>query len=115
MDLGILQIGAIDVPVYPTISVEDYIYIFNNAEIKYVLFQIKICTKKLLQVKPQVESLKGIFTFDEIPGAANWKEVLDLGENDDNQQEVEDIAKTIQPDDLATLIYTLELLVDQKV
>ncbi len=45
MDLGILQIGAIDVPVYPTISVEDYIYIFNNAEIKYVLFQIKICTK----------------------------------------------------------------------
>ena len=62
--------------------------------------------EKLLQVKPQVESLKGIFTFDEIPGAANWKEVLDLGENDDNQQEVEDIAKTIQPDDLATLIYT---------
>ena len=106
MDLGILQIGAIDVPVYPTISVEDYIYIFNNAEIKYVFVSDKDLYEKLLQVKPQVESLKGIFTFDEIPGAANWKEVLDLGENDDNQQEVEDIAKTIQPDDLATLIYT---------
>jgi long-chain acyl-CoA synthetase len=106
MDLGILQIGAIDVPVYPTISIEDYIYIFNNAEIKYVFVSDKDLYEKLLQVKPQVESLKGIFTFDEIPGAANWKEVLDLGENDDNQQEVEDIAKTIQPDDLATLIYT---------
>ena len=106
MDLGILQIGAIDVPVYPTISVEDYIYIFNNAEIKYVFVSDKDLYEKLLQVKPQVESLKGIFTFDDIPGAANWKEVLDLGENDDNQQEVEDIAKTIQPDDLATLIYT---------
>ena len=106
MDLGILQIGAIDVPVYPTISVEDYIYIFNNAEIKYVFVSDKDLYEKLLQVKPQVESLKGIFTFDEIPGAANWKEVLDLGENDDNQQEVEDISKTIQPDDLATLIYT---------
>ena len=106
MDLGILQIGAIDVPVYPTISIEDYIYIFNNAEIKYVFVSDKDLYEKLLQVKPQVESLKGIFTFDDIPGAANWKEVLDLGENDDNQQEVEDIAKTIQPDDLATLIYT---------
>jgi long-chain acyl-CoA synthetase len=106
MDLGILQIGAIDVPVYPTISIEDYIYIFNNAEIKYVFVSDKDLYEKLLQVKPQVESLKGIFTFDEIPGAANWKEVLDLGENEDNQQEVEDIAKTIQPDDLATLIYT---------
>ena len=106
MDLGILQIGAIDVPVYPTISVEDYIYIFNNAEIKYVFVSDKDLYEKLLQVKPQVESLKGIFTFDEIPGAANWKEVLDLGENEDNQQEIEDIAKTIQPDDLATLIYT---------
>ncbi|MGV2528038.1 UNVERIFIED_CONTAM: AMP-binding protein, partial [Bacillus thuringiensis] len=106
MDLGILQIGAIDVPVYPTISIEDYIYIFNNAEIKYVFVSDKDLYEKLLQVKPQVESLKGIFTFDDIPGAANWKEVLDLGENDDNQQEVEDIAKTIQPDDLATIIYT---------
>ena len=78
MDLGILQIGAIDVPVYPTISVEDYIYIFNNAEIKYVLFQIKILYEKLLQVKPQVESLKE-FLPDEIPELQNWKEITRFG------------------------------------
>lgn len=106
MDLGILQIGAIDVPVYPTISVEDYIYIFNNAEIKYCFVSDNDLYEKLVQVKPNVESLKGIFTFDEIPGAPNWKEVLDMGESDENQQEVEDIAKTINENDLATLIYT---------
>lgn len=106
MDLGILQIGAIDVPVYPTISVEDYIYIFNNAEIKYCFVSDVDLYEKLVQVKPNVESLKGIFTFDEIPGAPNWKEVLDMGESDENQQEVEDIAKTINENDLATLIYT---------
>ena len=106
MDLGILQIGAIDVPVYPTISVEDYIYIFNNAEIKYCFVSDNELYEKLVQVKPNVESLKGIFTFDEIPGAPNWKEVLDMGESDENQQEVEDIAKTINENDLATLIYT---------
>ena len=58
---GNFQIGAINVPVYPTISVEDYIYIFNNAEIKYVFVSDKDLYEKLLQVKPQVESLKGIF------------------------------------------------------
>lgn len=106
VDLGILQIGAIDVPVYPTISVEDYIYIFNNAEIKYCFVSDNDLYEKIVQVKPNVETLKGVFTFDEIPGAANWQEVLDLGENDDNQQEVEDIARTINENDLATLIYT---------
>ena len=106
MDLGISQIGAINVPVYPTISVEDYIYIFNNAEIKYCFVSDKDLYEKLVQVKPNVESLKGIFTFDEVSGAPNWQEILDLGENSDNQQEVEDIAKTINPEDLASLIYT---------
>jgi long-chain acyl-CoA synthetase len=106
MDLGILQIGAINVPVYPTISVEDYIYIFNNADIKYCFVSDNDLYEKLLQVKPNVESLKGVFTFDEIPGAPNWQEVLDLGEDDDNQQEVEDISNTINEEQLATLIYT---------
>lgn len=106
MDLGISQIGAINVPVYPTISVDDYIYIFNNAEIKYCFVSDNDLYDKLVQVKPNVETLKGIFTFDEISGAPNWQEILDLGEDDDNQQEVEDIAKTINPEDLATLIYT---------
>ena len=33
MDLAILQIGAINVPVYPTISSGEYEYIFNDAQI----------------------------------------------------------------------------------
>ena len=35
MDLGINQIGAINIPIYPTISKEEYEYIFNHAEITY--------------------------------------------------------------------------------
>lgn len=106
MDLGIGQIGAINVPVYPTISIEDYVYIFNNAEIKYVFASDEDLYMKLLLVKPQVPSLAGIFTFDEIAGAANWKEVLDLGEDDALQSEVEQLAAAVHEDDLATLIYT---------
>ena len=106
MDLGILQIGAVSVPVYPTISPEDYNYIFNNAEVKYCFLSDRALLEKVNAIKENVPSLQGIFTFDNIDGAASWKEVMDLGEDESTQTEVEDISKTINPEDLATIIYT---------
>ncbi|MHA6728322.1 AMP-dependent synthetase/ligase [Chryseobacterium sp. A301] len=106
MDLGISQIGAVSVPVYPSISAEDYNYIFNNAEIKYCFLSDEALYEKVNSIKGQVPSLQGVFSFDTIPGVANWQEVLDMGIDSSNQGEVEDIAKTINPEDLATIIYT---------
>lgn len=106
MDLGISQIGVVTVPVYPTISEEDYIYIFNNSEIKYCFVSDAELYKKLTNAKPNIPSLAGIFTFDEIDGAPNWNEILDLGENDATQIEVDDLSRAINPEDLATIIYT---------
>lgn len=106
MDLGISQIGAVSVPVYPTISSDDYNYIFNNAEVKYCFLSDRDLLDKVNVIKDNVPSLQGVFTFDNIDGAPNWKEVLDLGEDDSNQTEVEDLSKTINPEDLATIIYT---------
>lgn len=106
MDLGISQIGAISVPVYPTIYSEDYNYIFNNAEVKYCFVSDQDLLDKVNAIKDNVESLKGIFTFDEITGAANWQEVVEMGDNNATQNEVDDLMKSIHPDDLATIIYT---------
>ncbi len=106
MDLGISQIGAISVPVYPTISAEDYVYIFNDAEVKYCFVSDRDLLTKVKTAKPGVPSLQGIFTFDSIEGAANWQEVLDLGSDEANQSEVTDLSATINPEDLATIIYT---------
>ena len=104
-DLGISQIGAITVPVYPTISIEDYVHIFNDAEIKYCFVSDKGLYEKLLQVKEKVSSLIEIFTFDEVENAKNWSEILHLG-NDFSQEEVENRKKGIKEEDLATIIYT---------
>ena len=104
-DLGISQIGAITVPVYPTISIEDYVYIFNDAEVKYCFVSDKGLYEKLLQVKEKVSSLIEIFTFDEVENAKNWSEILHLG-NDFSQEEVENRKKGIKEEDLATIIYT---------
>lgn len=104
-DLGISQIGAITVPVYPTISIEDYVHIFNDAEIKYCFVSDKGLYEKLLQVKEKVSSLIEIFTFDKVENARNWLEILHLG-NDFSQEEVENRKKGIKEEDLATIIYT---------
>lgn len=106
MDLGLSQIGVVSVPVYPSISPEDYEFIFNNAEIKYCFVSDKELLEKVMKIKHNVASLQGVFTFDNIKGAANWKEILDLGEDDSTQIEVEDLSKAINTQDLATLIYT---------
>lgn len=106
MDYGILQIGGVTVPVYPTISKEDYEFIFNLAEVKYCFVSDKALLDKVEAIKENISTLKGIFTFDDIDGAASWKEILDLGMDDSSQSEVEDISNTINEDDLATIIFT---------
>ncbi|MBL1222833.1 long-chain fatty acid--CoA ligase [Chryseobacterium sp. L7] len=106
MDLGLSQIGVVSVPVYPSISAEDYEFIFNNAEIQYCFVSDKELLTKVMKVKHNIPSLQGIFTFDTISGAANWREILDLGEDDSTQIEVEDLSNAINSEDLATIIYT---------
>ncbi|WP_121665738.1 AMP-dependent synthetase/ligase [Mesonia aquimarina] len=106
MDIGILQIGAQDVPIYPNISKEEYEYVLNHSESKYCFVSDQEVFEKVEAIKDKVPSLKGVYTFDQIKDAKNWKELLELGEDDSNQQEVEKIKDSISEDDLATIIYT---------
>ncbi|PRB02656.1 long-chain fatty acid--CoA ligase [Chryseobacterium sp. MYb7] len=106
MDFGLSQIGVVSVPVYPSISPEDYEFIFNNAEIQYCFVSDKELLSKVMKVKHNIPSLQGIFTFDNISGAANWREILDLGKDESTQIEVDDLSNAINTEDLATIIYT---------
>ena len=106
VDIGVLQIGAQDVPIYPTISEEDYQYVLNHSEAKYVFVSDFEVLTKVKNIKANVPSLKDVFSFEEIAGCNNWTELLKLGEDTSNQKEVEKIMASIHEDDLATLIYT---------
>jgi len=105
MDIGVLQTGALNVPIYPTISKEDYEYILNHSEATYCFVSGADILEKLNQVKDNTK-LKGIYTFDDVAGEKNWKEILELGEDTSNQNDVEACKANVTPDDLATLIYT---------
>jgi len=105
-DIGIMQTGAQDVPIYPTISEDEYEYVLNHSESIYCFASCKEVYDKVQQIRNNVPSLKEVYTFDEIDGAKNWKEVLEKGKDESNQDEVEKRKEAINEDDLATLIYT---------
>ncbi len=106
MDIGILQIGAQSVPIYPTISEVDYQYILNHSESVFCFVSDVEVLRKINLIKHNVPTLKEVYCFNEIEGCKNWKELLVLGEDSSNQDVVEDRKKQIDTDDLATIIYT---------
>jgi long-chain acyl-CoA synthetase len=106
MDMGILQIGAQNVPLYPTITKEDYEYILNHSEANYCIVSDETIFEKVNQIKNKVPKLKDIYSFDVIANCKNWDELLDLGLDNSNQPEVEERKNQVSPNDLATIIYT---------
>jgi long-chain acyl-CoA synthetase len=105
LDIGILQLGAQNVPIYPTISKEEYNYILNHCEATICFVSDLEVLEKLNSIKANTK-LKKVFTFNEIEGENHWKEVLKLGDDQSNQEEVESRKNKVKPNDLATLIYT---------
>jgi long-chain acyl-CoA synthetase len=106
MDIGIMQLGAQNVPVYPTISEGEYEYVLNHSESVYCFVSDDEVLQKLLLIKDNVPTLKEIFSFEKLDDCKHWDEVLSLGGNVNDQEEVEIRKDAIKEDDVATLIYT---------
>ena len=106
MDVGLLTIGAVNVPLYPTISSKDYEYILNHSESIYCFVSDQEVYNKVIAIKDNVSSLKKIYSFDEIKGCANWSELLEEGSNMDHDPKVTEMRDKVKSNDLATIIYT---------
>jgi len=105
VDYGIQQIGAVGVPMYPTITEEDYRYIFNDAEVKAVFVSDRTLYNKVVAATANIPGIKEIYTFDDVPGAKCWTDLLDLAKGEDAAI-LEPLKAAISPDDLLTIIYT---------
>lgn len=103
-DLAILQIGAINVPVYPTISPGEYEYIFGDAGVKYCFVGSGDLLQKVRTAQQHVPTLLEIFSFENTDAAPHW-ESLFVNETS-LKEELEKRKNAIQPQELATLIYT---------
>ncbi len=105
VDLGVLQIGGIDVPVYPTISADEYEYIFNDAEVKLAFVGDDELYQKVHKIKPKVKSLQEIYLFNHVEGKKHWTEILNDAD-ESLRPRLNEIEDSITPDDMATIIYT---------
>lgn len=105
LDIGLLQVGAQNVPIYPTISEQDYEFILNHSEAKYCFVSDQELLDKINAIREKT-GLVEVYSFEELPGCKNWNEILSLGEDTSNQPEVEARMAAVTEDDMATLIYT---------
>lgn len=104
-DLAVQQIGAILVPVYPTTNPLELAFILNDAKVKYIFVSNQELLEKIKTVTMDVPSIKGIFTFDNLPGAAHWTEITAMS-SEGGLQKVAGIRASIPETHLATIIYT---------
>jgi long-chain acyl-CoA synthetase len=103
VDLGCQQIGAMAVPMYPTISEKDYEFIFNDAGIKYAFVGDEIIYNKVKPLMGRIASLRGVYSFDKISGADNFHENLP---HTIDETEIQVRKDAVRESDLATIIYT---------
>ncbi|MCX6271267.1 MAG: long-chain fatty acid--CoA ligase, partial [Bacteroidetes bacterium] len=106
IDMALMQIGAVQVPIYPTISAENFKYIFLDAEVKYVFVSNKDIYQRVASVVADVPSVREVFSVDPIEGLKTVKELIGMGIRRPRPEEMKTISDKITEQDLATIIYT---------
>lgn len=105
LDIGVMQIGAVNVPLYPTFSEKDYAYILNHSDSVYCFVSDDELYQKVIKIQEQTQ-LKKVFTFEELDVDYGWSSFLSLGNETALQTKVNELKESINPSDLATIIYT---------
>jgi len=108
MDFGISQIGAISVPIYPTISSEEYTYILGHAEPKLIFISDKNLYEKIKPIADQNPGKTDIYTFDKIAGVKHFSGLITIGKENASSFaiDLEKASMAVVPSDTATIIYT---------
>ena len=107
LDMAIIQLGAIHVPIYPTISENDYKYILHHADVKMVFVSGWDILRKIENLIAEIPNLKdNVYTFRNLRGYHHLNEVIEIGAANPSPQYLKEIRERISPDDVMTMIYT---------
>jgi long-chain acyl-CoA synthetase len=106
LDLGMMQVGGIHVPIYPTIAEADLKFIFQDAEVKYVFVSSLELWDKVQNAIKDLSGIKAVYTFDKLENKPHWTDILNVPNPESYRQRITEIKATIKNNDLATLLYT---------
>lgn len=107
-DMGMMQIGVVHVPIYPTISIDEYRHILTHSDVKAVIISDKGLYDKLHELIESISAIKQVFTINAVEGVRSWHEIIDAGKQNESkfQDELKTLKRDIDPGEMATLIYT---------
>lgn len=106
IDMGIMQAGAIHVPIYPTVSEADYKYILSHSGVKLVFISGKEILRKIEHIIPDIDDIQGVYSIKGIENTDKFEDLIELGKANANPELLKSIKSSVQPGDLATIIYT---------
>ena len=106
LDMAITMIGAIDVPIYPTISKEDYRYILDNCDAKMVILEGVAVMNKVEEVRNDIPKLQLLYTFQDRQKYPYFAQLVELGEQHPHEEELQQRMDAVRPEHCATILYT---------
>ena len=106
-DFGILKAGAVNVPMFSTLTAAQVAYILNDSGAKIICVSTKDQLEKVIAIRDEVPSLERIIIYneieDEVPeDVSQFVDVCNQGKETDSPVE----NGTIDEDEIATIIYT---------
>lgn len=109
-DFGILSIGGVSVPIYPSNTAEQAMYIINDSEAKAVIVEDLTQLEKMKKIKSDIPNVKKVIVMEGLKEEDEFITSLDalieLGKKYDDKGEIERTVKDIKPDEVATIVYT---------
>ncbi len=106
-DFACLMLGAVDVPIYGTLTAEQSLFLFQHSEARIVFVSSQAQYEKVASIRGETR-VDRIVVMDDIPDVGDAVLMSSFVNNPVEEPDfsLEAIAKSIKPDDLATLIYT---------
>ena len=106
IDMGVQMMGGVLVPIYPTISISEYLYILNHAEVRFIIVETEALYKKITSVLPQLPLVQTVYAINPVEGANQLDELFEMGREHPQPEQLQAIKDSITTDDVATMIYT---------
>lgn len=103
-DYAIMQLGAYQIPLYPTLAANDIKFIIENAEITIVFVSDEAIYNKVKAVAAQLKNPIKIYSFNKIEGAAYWEDLVEIGKS--TNVDLAAYRSAVSADDILTIIYT---------
>ena len=108
LDMGCTLSRLIFVPVYPTLSNEEFLYIFNHSDAKAIFAGNESLYNTICAVATNMDHKADIYSIDDLCDKPCLRDIIEAGKIDKEKwsEQVDRNIKDVDPDEVASIVYT---------